>query len=299
MAQRGIGLKQKVLILGSTGLIGHQVYNYLKENSAYDLYNISYRKKLTSDTIIIDARDEAKLLNKILKIEPDYIINCIGVLIKGSNENHENSIFLNAYLPHRISRLADKISSKLIHISTDCVFSGKKGSSYIETDIKDGESFYAKTKALGEVTDRNHLTLRTSVLGPELKNNGEELFQWFVNQTDDILGFTEDIWSGVTSIELAKAVHWSIENNVTGLYHITNNTSVSKYEILKIFLKYTKKDIKITPVDGNNLNKSFIDTRNIIDYEIPSYDQMIFEMVKLIVNNKELYSQYEVCNFEK
>jgi dTDP-4-dehydrorhamnose reductase len=287
-------LKKKVLILGSTGLIGHQIYNYLKYNGSYDLHNISFRVKLNSDSIIQDVRDEKKLVERITKIAPDYIINCVGVLIEGSDNNQENAIFLNSYFPHRLSRLADEIFSKLIHISTDCVFSGKKGNSYIETDIPDGEGFYARTKALGEILSSHHLTLRTSVVGPELKSDGEELFHWFMSQSDEILGFTQTMWSGVTSLELAKAVNWSINNNITGLYHVTNNLSISKYEILKLFKKHTKKDIKIKPVDGNNLNKSFKDTRKGIDYKIPSYDQMIFDMVNSILTKKSTYSHYNI-----
>jgi dTDP-4-dehydrorhamnose reductase len=286
-------LRKKVLVLGSTGLIGHQVYNHLQNNASYDLHNISYRVKLNPNSIIQDARDEKKLVEKIIKIDPDYIINCIGVLIEGSDENHENAIFLNSYLPHRLSRLADQIFSKLIHISTDCVFSGKKSSSYIETDIPDGEGFYARSKGLGEILSNHHLTLRTSVVGPELKSDGEELFHWFMGQSDDIFGFTKALWSGVSSLELAKAVHWSINQDVQGLYHVTNNSSISKYEVLELFKKYTKKDINIIPVDGNKINKSYKDTRRIIDYEIPSYDEMIFDMVNSIIKNKSLYSHYK------
>ena len=287
-------LKKKVLVLGSTGLIGHQVYNYLQDNGSYELHNISYRVKLKSDSIIQDVRVEKKLVERITKIAPDYIINCVGVLIDGSDKNHENAIFLNSYFPHRLSRLADQIYSKLIHISTDCIFSGKKGNAYIETDIPDGEGFYARTKALGEILNSHHLTLRTSVVGPELKSDGEELFHWFMSQSDDILGFTKTLWSGVTSLELAKAVHWSIDKDISGLYHVTNNSSISKYEILELFKKYTRKDIKIIPVDGNNVNKSFKDTRKTIDYDIPSYDQMIFDMVNSIVKQKSMYSHYKI-----
>ena len=292
-------MKEKILVLGATGLIGHQVYNYLQRNSNYEVYNISYRNKLTPDSIIQDARDESQFLKKILNIKPHFIVNCIGVLINDSNINRENAIFLNSYLPHRLSRLADEIFAKLIHISTDCVFSGKKGRPYTETDFKDGESFYAKTKALGEVVSEKHLTLRTSVLGPELKINGEELFHWFMCQSEDIFGFTKDFWSGVTSYELAKAIHWSIANNISGLYHVTNNSSISKYEILKLFKKHTKKNISIKPVDGNCLNKSFLDTRKLINYVIPSYDEMIFDMISLVAEDKSLYSQYKVDGFEK
>ena len=282
----------KVLVLGSTGMIGHQVFNYLKFNSVFELYNISFRKKLQHDSILLDARSEDTFVKCIESISPNYIINCVGILINGSNRDPENAIFLNSYLPHRLSRLADVINAKLIHTSTDCVFSGEKGTSYIETDEKDGNGVYAKTKGIGEVISDKHLTLRTSVVGPELKSDGEELFHWFMTQSGSISGYTRAIWSGVTTLELAKAVLWSIENKITGLYHITNNDSICKYDLLKLFKKYTGKEIDIFPIDGKAVDKSFIDTRKLIDYKIPSYEQMVVEMTSLIRSNKVLYSQY-------
>jgi len=131
-------LKDKVLVLGSAGLIGHQVYNYLKDSDNYELHNISYRNKIQNDTILLDARDEKIFIDKITSIRPHYIVNCIGILINGSDTDPENAIFLNSYMPHRLARLADKINAKLIHISTDCVFSGDKNEPYVETDEKDG-----------------------------------------------------------------------------------------------------------------------------------------------------------------
>jgi dTDP-4-dehydrorhamnose reductase len=288
-------LKDKILVLGSAGLIGHQVYNYLKDSGdCYELYNISYRNKIQDDTILLDARNEKIFIDKITDIKPHYIINCIGILINGSDLDPENAIFLNSYMPHRLSRLADKINAKLIHISTDCVFSGDKKDPYVETDEKDGRGVYAKTKGLGEIVNDKHLTLRTSVVGPELKHDGEELFHWFMNQSNGISGFTKAIWSGVTTVELAKAVKWSIDNDISGLYHVTNNSSISKYELLKLFQKYVKKDIDITPVNGKNVNKSFIDTRLLRKYRIPSYEQMVIDMVSLIFKNKLLYSHYKI-----
>ena len=284
----------KVLVLGSTGMIGHQVFNYLKVNSVFELYNVSFRKKLQDDSFLLDARSEDTLVKYIESISPNYIINCVGVLINGSNRDPENAIFLNSYLPHRLSRLADVINAKLIHISTDCVFSGEKGTSYIETDEKDGNGVYAKTKGIGEVISDKHLTIRTSAMGPELKSDGEELFHWFMTQSGSISGYTRAIWSGVTTLELAKAVLWSIENKITGLYHITNNDSICKYDLLKLFKKYTGKEINILPIDGIGVDKSFLDTRKLIDYKIPSYEQMVLEMTNLIRSNKVLYSQYTV-----
>ena len=287
-------MKEKVLILGSAGLIGHQIYNYLKDSNNYELHNISCRNKIQDDTILLDARDEKIFIDTITSIRPKYIVNCIGILINDSDIDPENSIFLNSYMPHRLTRLADKINAKLIHISTDCVFSGDKKEPYTETDEKDGRGIYAKTKGLGEVINEKHLTLRTSVVGPELKNDGEELFHWFMNQSNSVSGYTKAIWSGVTTIELAKAVKWSIDNNITGLYHVTNNSSISKYDLLQLFQKYTKKNINIKPFDGKKVDKSFIDTRLLIDYKIPSYDQMISNMVSLITDNRILYSRYEI-----
>lgn len=285
-------MQDRVLILGSTGLIGHQVHNYLKSSGGYELHNIAYRNKLQENTILLDARDENNLIEQIASTKPQYIINCIGILISGSNNDPENATFLNAYMPHRLARLADEIDAKLIHISTDCVFSGNKKGSYIETDEKDGRGVYAKSKGLGEVINNKHLTLRTSVVGPELKTDGEELFHWFMNQQGDISGFTKAIWSGVTTIELAKAVKWAINNEITGLYHVTNNSSISKHDLLQLFQKYTKKNISINPVDGKNINKSFLDTRKEINYVIPSYEEMIKDMVEFINNHETLYQQY-------
>lgn len=284
-------MSTKVLVLGSTGLIGHQVYNYLKSTNEYELSNISYRKKLQDDTILVNMRDEKRFLDMITEISPNIIINCIGILIKGSNEDQENAVFINAYMPHRLMRLADEINAKLIHISTDCVFSGDKKEAYIETDKKDGKDIYAKTKGLGEVINERHLTLRTSVVGPELKSDGEELFHWFMTQSGTINGFTKAIWSGITTFELAKAVKWAIDNKTTGLYHLSNNKTINKNELLQLFKKYTKKDIEIIAIDGRDVDKSFVDTRQEINYEIPSYDDMVKKMISEMFKS-DLYKQY-------
>ena len=285
---------EKVLILGSTGLIGHQIFNHLKKDKNYQLFNIAHRTKLQEDTILLDATNEKYLVEEIRNIEPKFIINCIGILISSSEKDPKRAIFLNAYLPHRLEILANEIEAKLIHISTDCVFSGNKKKPYHETDTKDGIDIYAKTKGLGEIINNKHLTLRTSVVGPELKPDGEELFHWFMKQESEVNGFAKSIWSGVTTLELAKAVKWAILNNITGLYHVTNNSTINKYELLNLFKKYTKKNINIKKIDGRNVDKSFIDTRNLMNYEIPSYEKMISDMTDLIKKNKKLYSQYLV-----
>ncbi len=286
-------MKKRVLVLGSTGMLGHQVVNYFLQFDDYEVIDISFRNKFIDETIILDVTNKKLLEETISEIKPDYIVNCIGVLIGGANSNIANAIYINAYLPHQLREIAKNINAKLVHISTDCVFSGKKGN-YVETDERDGKDTYSKTKALGEVIDETNVTLRTSIIGLELKTNGEGLFHWFMSQTGTINGFTKAIWSGVTTLELSRAIKWAIENDITGLYHVTNNKSINKNDLLNLFKKYTKKDIEIIAVDGKEVNKSFIDTRAEINYVIPDYDEMVKEMTELIKSEKELYSQYEI-----
>ena len=202
-------------------MIGHQVFSYLDSSDNYSLTDISYRKKLTQDTILLDITDDNLLIQTIQEIKPDIVINCIGVLISVCDKDIERAIQINALFPHKLARYSDAINAKLIHMSTDCVFSGQQVEPYQENDHKDGLDNYAKTKGLGEIVHGQHLTLRTSVVGPELKADGEELFNWFMSQKGEINGYTNAMWSGVTTLELAKAVKWSIEYNITGLYHIS------------------------------------------------------------------------------
>lgn len=284
-------MKKRILILGSGGLIGHQVYFYLKQFDEFQIINSSLTRKISKDTLLFDLRNSKKLDNLILKIKPDYIVNCVGLLIEDSKNRPSEAIYLNAYLPHLLKASAEKVNAKLIHISTDCVFSGNKGA-YSELDEKDGVSIYARTKTLGEIIDNRHLTIRTSVIGPELKLHGSELFHWFMSQSKPIKGYTKSIWSGVTTIELAKAVRRAISQNTVGLYQITNNNKITKFDLLNLINNHRKIKIEITPVDGIISDKSFIDTRKEYDYNIPSFEQMVNEMFTSIVINKHIYKHY-------
>jgi len=274
-------------------MIGHQVYMHLEQSGEYELFNFSFRNKLNNQTIIIDVtKNEQEFFQEIKKIRPDLIINCIGILIEESDADKIRAIQLNALLPHKLARLADSINSKLLHMSTDCVFSGRKKEPYIENDEKDGLDTYAKTKGLGEVLNDRHLTLRTSVIGPELKEGGNELFNWFMRQKTKISGYTDAIWSGVTSLELAKVVKWAIDNNISGLYHVTNNSYISKFDLLQLINKHSDSKIDIIPSDTVKVDKSFIDLRQEINFEIPSYDEMVFNMVQHIKTKHHLYNHY-------
>ena len=143
-------------------------------------------------------------------------------------------------------------------ILQDCVFSGKRGN-YSDTDFRDGDTPYARTKAMGEVIDDHNLTIRTSIIGPELKSNGTGLFHWFMHQHGEIKGYTHAYWSGVTTLELSKCIHAAIQQNLTGLYQLSMPEKISKYELLKLFQKVWKKeDVTILPYDDYFCDKSMV-----------------------------------------
>jgi len=270
-------------------MLGHMVYHFLDSTNKYDLYNLSFRNKLNSKTIIVDISDQQKLSNLINDISPDVIINCVGVLIKGSKENLKNAIYINAYFPHWLKDVCEEIDCRLIHVSTDCVFSGKNGGND-ENSIKDATDDYGKTKSLGEFDSINHLCIRTSIIGPELKQNGEGLLHWLFNQQGTIYGFKNVYWSGVTTLELAKVIHFSIENNILGLWNVTNGEPISKYDLLQKIIKiFSINKLKLEPDTNKFSNKSLKSNRGIY-YKVPSYDDMLEDLSVYFRAHKNLYN---------
>jgi len=283
---------KKVLILGSAGMLGHIVYLYFKSLHEYIIIDTSYPFKFNENSFLLDVSKQDELENFISAQQPEIVINCIGILIKGSLSNPSNAIYLNAYLPHKLASILKPAGAKLIHISTDCVFSGNKGA-YSENDFKDARDIYGLSKALGEVDYGNHLTLRTSIVGPEIKETGEGLFDWFMKQKGSINGYTKSFWGGVTTLELAKTIHYSLENNISGLVHVTNNIPISKYLLINLFKEvFGKTDVSLIEAPDYATDKSLLTTRKDFSYIVPDYRQMILEMHAFMLNKKELYQKY-------
>lgn len=281
--------KKKILVLGSTGQLGHQVVWRLEKNNSYEVSNLAYRTKLTDSTIFHDVTDLQGLKKIITEIKPDVVINCIGVLVSDSNASPKRAILLNALMPHELAELCTSIQAKLIHISTDCVFSGARGN-YTIADIKDGTDVYAKTKSLGEIEGHPvHCTLRTSIVGPELKENGTGLFHWFMGQPKVVTGYTKAIWSGVTTLQLAKIIEEAIEKRIAGLYQITNGTPINKYELLKLFAANDQKNVTVNAIEGKAVDKSMLQSEGQWNTEIPSYEVMVKEMTAAIRANIDRY----------
>ena len=284
-------IKKKVLLFGATGMAGHIAYYYLQSTERYELINVVYRTKLVKDSIVVDVTDKNAVTKLVEEVRPDLIINCIGVLIKGSKEHPDNAIFINAYFPHLLKKLSDKIGAKLIHISTDCVFSGKRGN-YTESDFRDADDIYGRSKALGEIINDKDLTIRTSIIGPELKTNGEGLFHWFMHQTGQVNGFKTAIWGGVTTLELAKAIDNAIVQEQTGLIQLSNGIGITKYDLLNLFKKiWHRSNVNILPYDGNKIDKSIAKSDKFA-YEVPGYEIMLLEQYEWMRKNDKLYSQY-------
>lgn len=282
---------KKVLLFGATGMAGHVVYHYLLGTGKYEIANVVYRTPLTEDSIVLDVRDGKAVAETVAKVKPEIIINCIGVLVKGSKEHPDNAILLNAYFPHFLKKQADAVGAKLIHISTDCVFSGKKGH-YTEEDFRDADDVYGRSKALGEIINDKDLTLRTSIIGPELKTNGEGLFHWFMMQHGKVNGFKTAIWGGVTTLELAKAMDVAIEENKTGLIQLSNGEGISKHDLLCLFQEiWQKRDVEICPFDANGVDKSIAKSGR-FDYEVPGYRKMLEDLAAWMQEHRDMYGQY-------
>uniref|UniRef100_UPI0028AB8762 sugar nucleotide-binding protein n=1 Tax=Empedobacter sp. TaxID=1927715 RepID=UPI0028AB8762 len=194
---------KKILVLGAAGMAGHVVYTYLTELNKYEVIGTTNSNNIKGVNIKLNIFDKDEVEKTIKKLQPDIIVNCIGMLIRTSRTNPDQTIYGNAYFPYILKDLADKNNAKLIHISTDCVFSGKIGG-YTENSFKDATDVYGLSKNLGEIIDDKNLTIRTSIIGPELKQNGEGLFHWFMQQDRIVNGFKSNFWSGVTTLELAK-----------------------------------------------------------------------------------------------
>tara|TARA_B110000495_G_C22936726_1_gene547859 strand:+ start:312 stop:1154 length:843 start_codon:yes stop_codon:yes gene_type:complete len=276
-------IKKRILVLGGAGMLGHIVLEKLYGKDIFEVFDITRKKDNRLNNFECDVTNLNSLFKIIKDINPDYIINCIGVLIKGSIQDPSNAILINALLPHKLAQFSKAINAKFIHISTDCVFDGSKGS-YIETDNKTAQDTYGLSKSLGEINDDKNLTLRTSIIGPELKNNGEGLFSWFIKQKGEVNGFTESIWGGVTTLVLADVIIKSINENYKGLFHVTNGQPISKFDLLSLIKeKFELNNIDLKRVSGKKADKSLSTKFNY--FNIQTYSEMISEMRNYCIKN--------------
>jgi len=263
-------------------MAGHMICDYLGTFPEYKITRVEQSDIFNDDPLIINEE-------YLIGAKPDFIINSVRCLVDESEENTAKAIIYNSYLPHFLAGYFHNTKTKVIQLSSDCVFSGTKGG-YVEQSPHDGCSAYAKTKSLGEVHNNKDITIRTSYIGPTLGNNREELFDWFLTQHGEVQGYCNALWTGVTTLELAKSIHKLIGSGVSGLYHLVPSEVITKYDLLILLKKlWGKEDVTICRDYSVSIDRSLIDSRGII--QVPGYEAMFVELHKYM-ENKKIYEKY-------
>ena len=279
----------KVLIFGGMGMLGHKVWQVFEP--VFDTWmtvRISVNQCMkfpffNPSKVIenINANTFESVERVVNIVRPQVIINCIGIVKKlKESESPIPAITINSLLPHWLEELSISYDIRLIHISTDCVFSGKKGN-YNEEDLPDAYDLYGRTKLLGEVTGKNSLTIRTSMIGYELQRTVGFL-EWFLSQRGKkIKGYKNAIFSGFTTSVLAEILSDIILNHpyLSGLYHVSSYP-ISKFELLNLIKKVFQLDIEIEPNEDFFCNRSldFSKFRAKTNYYPPTWEEMVNQL---------------------
>lgn len=272
-------------------MLGHKLVQVLREKfevfatvrgnfEEYEKYGFFEKSNLYENVLVENIEEISKIVETL---KPDYLINCIGIIKQlPSAKNSVKTIKINALLPHQLAEICDLYNSKLITISTDCVFSGEKGF-YGEEDVSDARDLYGKSKHLGEVTEGRHLTLRTSIIGREL-GSAHSLIEWFLsNRGKKIKGFANAIYTGFPTNVFADIIADLILNhkNLSGLYHVSSEP-ISKYELLILAKKHFQIEIEIEKDLKFKIDRSLDSTkfRQITGFQPESWEEMIEKMAK-------------------
>jgi dTDP-4-dehydrorhamnose reductase len=282
----------KLLVLGGAGMLGHKIYQTLatefpqtfvtlrKPLATYQRFGIFDPAKTIDG---LDARDEEQILAVLNKVQPDAVINCIGLTLRKETSNSaEQQILLNSLLPHRLNAWCERNSARLIHFSTDCVFGGT-ASNYTEASTPDARDLYGRSKMLGEVQSKAALVLRTSFIGRELEGK-TELVEWLISQNGNaVKGFSQVIYTGITNVYAAKLVAILCQDfkRLTGLYQVAS-PPISKYELLLLLKKHFGLDIEIQPDDSKSACKKLDGSvfKSTTQITVPDWPQLISDLAK-------------------
>lgn len=282
----------KVLILGGTGMLGHVLFRELGSCAGLDVQSTVRRREVRpswcpsplSDRVIagVDANDFLTVASTIRAQAPQVVINCIGIIKQLPEANQAiPAITINALFPHLLARTCREVGARLIHVSTDCVFSGRKGC-YTEVDQSDAEDLYGRSKYLGEVAGAGAITLRTSIIGHELAGH-YGLVEWFLAQVGTVQGYRNAIYSGLTTVEMARLIAERVmpHPELSGVYHVSAEP-ISKCDLLALVAKRYGHEIRIVPSDDVRIDRSLDSTRfrRATGYHPPPWEEMIDEMYR-------------------
>jgi dTDP-4-dehydrorhamnose reductase len=278
----------RVLVLGASGMLGNAMLRVVSGQESWTVYgtlrspNPALQALAPKAQLLhgIHADQPDSLLAAFAHSRPEVVINCVGLVKQlASADDPLEAIPINALLPHRLARLCELAQARLVHISTDCIFSGYKGM-YRESDMPDAEDLYGRSKLLGEVSDRHAVTLRTSIIGHELgRDHG--LIGWFLSQQGRVKGYTKAIFSGLPTYELARLVldHVIPNTDLHGLYHVAAEP-ISKHDLLQIVNRIYGKALPIEPDDRVKINRSLDASRfkEATGYVAPAWPELIAKM---------------------
>ncbi len=281
----------KILILGASGMLGHkmiqvgnelgyEIYGTTRENSQ-GIEKIGISKKTVLYKVNIETENGIENLDYLISENFDVVVNCIGVVNK-KMKNPAQTIYCNSVFPHKLAEICSKNNVRLIHISTDCVFFGKKSGVYTGKDEPDALDLYGKSKELGEIDYGDHLTIRTSFIGREIHDEKIGLLEWFLSQSGEIEGYSKAIWSGFISSALSKIIYTLIKDfpDLNGIVQVASNP-IDKHSLLLLLKKYFKKDISIKKNKNFRCDKSLeLDERIKNKIYIPSHEEMIKELAE-------------------
>ena len=283
----------RILILGGDGMMGHQLFKHLgrlhdvrvtlRQNlPAYSEFGLfdeenSYTK--------VDVRSIKRVKEVLFDLQPQVVVNGVGIVKQRSSAKDSiPCLEINALFPQRLALLCKEIGARMVHFSTDCVFSGKKGN-YQESDLSDAEDLYGRTKYLGEVSDNHCLTIRTSMIGTELSRK-KGLLEWFLAQNEKVSGFKNAIFSGFTTLELSRIIEKIVfkYTEAAGLYHVSSDP-ISKFDLLTLIKEKMGLAIDIIPDETVRCDRSLDSTRfrREFNYTPPTWEEMVEESYKSLI----------------
>ncbi|GGU69498.1 NAD(P)-dependent oxidoreductase [Pseudomonas laurentiana] len=280
----------KTLVLGVTGMLGNAVFRVFSADPAHETWGtlrsqtgLRHFAKASHDRLVsgVDVLDQDILAVVLAKVRPDVVINCVGLIKQLADAKDPlTALPINAMLPHRLARLCALSGARLIHVSTDCVFAGRKGH-YLESDLSDAEDLYGKSKYIGELHDvSNAITLRTSIIGHELDSN-YALVDWFLSQQESVKGFTKAIFSGLPTVELARVMKDFVvpHPHLNGLYHVAAEP-IAKMDLLQLVAARYSKQVEIRPDDSLVIDRSLDGSRfrEVTGYVAPTWPELVCRM---------------------
>lgn len=261
----------KITVFGSQGMAGHMIAAYLQQQG---------HTVTALDRSHVDVENPKEVHAVLRGVDADFVVNCVGLLVKESNERPDRAVLVNSWFPHALEQHFKDTATRVVHLSTDCVFDGSKGN-YVETDMHSETNSYGRSKSLGEINNNKDITFRMSIIGPELKT-GTGLMDWLrTTPGENVTGWADAWWNGITTLQLAKCIDQYVNNPcVSGVYHLVNNRiRITKYNLLLIINRTYGLNKRITPVSGPKpVNKVLVDTRCEVDWNIKDYPTQLDEL---------------------